>query len=127
MLHTDLTDRLVRMLSPTELNRRKRQKLVKLISEYVPEDRLLRILDGTYTGPLTEGNLRAGNGLVKKLGPSVAPSAPPPAPVPVYVDVGEAVEVSRAAAKEVITDGVKDVRKGVVKMQEHEDRCHSKF
>jgi len=35
---------------------------------------------------------------VKKLGQSVAPSAPPPAPK------------------------AKDVRKGVVKMQEHEDR-----
>lgn len=81
MLHPDLEARMVKMLSPTELNRRKRQKLVKLISEYVPEDRLLRILDGTYTGPLTEGDLRGGTGLVKKLKPSVPPSAPPPAPV----------------------------------------------
>ena len=48
--------------------------------------------------PLTEGRLRGGTGLVKKLGQSVAPSAPPPAPK------------------------AKDVRKGVVKMQEHEDR-----
>ncbi|KKK71017.1 hypothetical protein LCGC14_2918150 [marine sediment metagenome] len=95
MLHPDLVDRMVRMLSPTELNLRKRRRLVKLISEYVPEDRLLRILDGNYASPLTEGSLRGGIGLVKKLGPSAAPSAPPPAPV-------------------------KDVRKGVVKMQEHE-------
>ncbi|KKK72951.1 hypothetical protein LCGC14_2898720 [marine sediment metagenome] len=45
MLHPDLVARMVRMLSPTELNRRKRQKLVELISEYVPEDRLKAILD----------------------------------------------------------------------------------
>ena len=96
MLPPDLVDRMVRMLSPTELNLRKRKRLVRLISEYVPEDRLLRILDGNYAGPLTEGSLRGGTGLVKKLEQSVAPSAPPPAPK------------------------AKDVRKGVVKMQEHE-------
>ncbi len=81
MLNPNLAARMVRMLSPTELNLRKRRRLVKLISEYVPEDRLLRILDGNYAGPLTEGSLRGGTGAVKKLGPSVAPSAPPPAPV----------------------------------------------
>lgn len=107
MLSPAMEARMVRMLSPTELNRRKRQKLIKLISEYVPEDRLRVILDGEdrrktmpkKTQPLTEGRLRGGTGLVKKLGRSVAPSAPPPAPK------------------------AKDVRKGVVKMQEH----HSKF
>jgi len=46
MLTPDLEERMVRMLSPTELNRRKRQKLVELISEYVPADRLRVILDG---------------------------------------------------------------------------------
>jgi len=51
MLHPELEARMVRMLSPTELNLRKRRRLVKLISEYVPEDRLRRILDGTYVGP----------------------------------------------------------------------------
>ncbi len=46
MLTPAMEARMVRMLSPTELNRRKRQKLIKLISEYVPEDRLRVILDG---------------------------------------------------------------------------------
>lgn len=82
MIHPDLEKRMVRMLSPTELNRKTRQRLIDLISEYVPADRLKAILDGYPSrSPLTEGDLRGGTGLVKKLKPSVAPSAPPPAPV----------------------------------------------
>ena len=48
MIHPDLEERMVRMLSPTELNRKTRQRLIDLISEYVPEDRLLAILDGDH-------------------------------------------------------------------------------
>jgi len=46
MFHPELEAKMVRMLSPTELNLKKRKKLINLISDYVPEDLVREIIEG---------------------------------------------------------------------------------